>query len=208
VALALAASAVGARDRMTWFMEVVWVIVALPLIAWRWRVFPLTLVLSVLLALHALVLIHGGMYTYAQTPLGFALRDAFRRWASRSSATRGIASVTSCRASCPPCWRANCSCAARRCVPRRGSPTCASRGALKASAASFELLEWWAALAFGAGRRCLPRDPGRCLGTSQWDMFLGPVRRVRCPRWCCGRGCNRSGTLGKSAPGMPPHSGN
>ena len=43
---------VGARatDRMTWFMEVVWVIVALPLLVRRWRRFPLTRLLCWLLA--------------------------------------------------------------------------------------------------------------------------------------------------------------
>ena len=76
VVAALVASAIAPTDRMTWFMEVVWVIVGLPLVAWRWRAFPLTLLLSCLLALHALVLIHGGAYTYAQTPIGFALREA------------------------------------------------------------------------------------------------------------------------------------
>ena len=50
---ALVVSGIAPTDRLTWFMEVVWVIVGLPLVAWRWRAFPLTLLLSCLLALHA-----------------------------------------------------------------------------------------------------------------------------------------------------------
>src|SRR5512133_382289 len=76
VAAALVWSAWAAGDRMTWFMEVMWVIVGLPVLVLRWTSFPLTRLLCWLLAAHALVLIHGGAYTYAQTPAGFWLRDA------------------------------------------------------------------------------------------------------------------------------------
>jgi chemotaxis response regulator CheB len=62
------------------------VIAALPLIALNWRRFPLTRLLCWLLAMHALVLIHGGAYTYAQTPLGFWLRDAADAFGDKSCA--------------------------------------------------------------------------------------------------------------------------
>ena len=39
------------------------------------RNYPLTLLLTVLIAIHALVLIGGGAYTYARVPLGFWLQD-------------------------------------------------------------------------------------------------------------------------------------
>jgi putative membrane protein len=75
VVLALVVSGIAPKDRLTWFLEVVWVIVAIPLIAWKWPVFPLTRLLCWLLVAHALVLIHGGAYTYAETPIGFWMRD-------------------------------------------------------------------------------------------------------------------------------------
>lgn len=31
-----------ATDRLTWLLEVVWVLLAVPLIAWNWQRFPLT----------------------------------------------------------------------------------------------------------------------------------------------------------------------
>ena len=42
VVVALVVSGIAPKDRLTWFLEVIWVIVAIPLIAWKWRVFPLT----------------------------------------------------------------------------------------------------------------------------------------------------------------------
>ena len=77
IVLALVVSFLVAKDRLTWFLEVVWAMVGLGLIARHWARFPLTRLLCWLLVLHALVLIHGGAYTYAKTPLGFWLRDLF-----------------------------------------------------------------------------------------------------------------------------------
>jgi putative membrane protein len=73
--LALAASAVGAYDRVTWILEVFPILLGVPLlIATRHR-FPLTPLAYRLLFLHALILMLGGHYTYARVPLGFWLRD-------------------------------------------------------------------------------------------------------------------------------------
>ena len=77
VVAALALSAWGPRDRTTWFLETVWVLAGLPLLVLTRRRFPLTDLLYVLLAVHALVLIVGGHYTYAQVPLGDWVRDTF-----------------------------------------------------------------------------------------------------------------------------------
>src|SRR6476619_5051858 len=74
VALAMLVSFVVARDHMTWAMETVWVMLALPWLAIDRRLAP-TRLLAWLLALHALVLIEGGAYTYAQAPIGEWLHD-------------------------------------------------------------------------------------------------------------------------------------
>ena len=67
----------GARphDRLTWFMEVLPVIVALPLMWATWRRFPLTDLLYACIFVHCCVLMLGGAYTYARVPMGFALQD-------------------------------------------------------------------------------------------------------------------------------------
>jgi putative membrane protein len=67
----------GARpyDRLTWFMEVLPVIVALPVMWATWRRFPLTDILYACIFVHCCVLMLGGAYTYARVPMGFALQD-------------------------------------------------------------------------------------------------------------------------------------
>ncbi|MGH8104722.1 MAG: DUF2238 domain-containing protein [Arenimonas sp.] len=165
VCLALLVSAIGALDPLTWFMEVVWVFIGVPLVIWRWKNFPLTKLLSCLLAFHALVLMYGGHYTYAETPLGLWARDAFdlsrnhydrfghlmqgfvpailvRELLLRTSPlTRGV-------------WLAvlvTCGCLA--------------------FSAFFEMIEWWAALIWGGAADAFLATQGDVWDT-QWDMFL------------------------------------
>lgn len=75
VVSALLASGIAPYERLTWLMEVAPVLIALPLMIVTRRSYPLTMLLTVLIALHALVLIGGGAYTYARVPLGFWLQD-------------------------------------------------------------------------------------------------------------------------------------
>lgn len=75
VVIALVLSGIAPFERLTWLMEVAPLLIALPvLIATRQR-YPLTTLLYVLIAAHALVLIGGGAYSYARVPLGFWLQD-------------------------------------------------------------------------------------------------------------------------------------
>jgi putative membrane protein len=81
--LALVAGALGVSgwapyDRGTWLLEVFPVFMAAPLLLATRRRFPLTRLVYVLIAAHALILILGGAYTYARVPLGFWLQDAFQ----------------------------------------------------------------------------------------------------------------------------------
>lgn len=72
---ALVVSGLAPYDRATWLMEVAPVLIALPLMIATRRSYPLTTLLTMLIAVHALVLIVGGAYTYARVPLGFWLQD-------------------------------------------------------------------------------------------------------------------------------------
>jgi putative membrane protein len=74
--LALAASAISPTDRLTWWLEVLPVLIGGSLLVLTARRFPLTNLLYVLIALHALILILGAHYTYAKVPPGFWIRDA------------------------------------------------------------------------------------------------------------------------------------
>lgn len=72
---ALIASGIAPFDRLTWLMEVAPVLIALPLLYATRHSYPLTTLLYLLIAAHALVLIGGGAYSYARVPLGFWLQD-------------------------------------------------------------------------------------------------------------------------------------
>src|SRR5262245_51633270 len=65
------------KDRMTWVLEVFPVIGAVPLLIATRRRFPLTLLACGLIAAHAVILMVGGRYTYAEVPLFNWIRDAF-----------------------------------------------------------------------------------------------------------------------------------
>ena len=70
-------SLVHPHDYFTWFLEVFPAIIGIVLvIALRSR-FPLTPLLLTLLTIHAIILMAGGHYTYAEVPLGFWIRDVF-----------------------------------------------------------------------------------------------------------------------------------
>lgn len=75
VLIALVVSGIAPFDRATWIMEVAPVLIALPLLVVTRHRQPLSTLLYVLIAAHALVLIAGGTYSYARVPLGFWLQE-------------------------------------------------------------------------------------------------------------------------------------
>lgn len=158
VAIALLWSAVSPTDRLTWWLEVAPVLIAAPLLAFTYRRFPLTQVLYILVALHALVLILGGTYTYAEVPLGFWLQDMF------SLARNPYDKIGHFMQGLVPAL------VAREILLRGGY---IRRGRMLgflsicvalAVSASYELIEWWAALIMGQGAE-------EFLGTQgdEWD---------------------------------------
>lgn len=75
--LLLAYSGWHPYDRITWIMEILPILIALPIMWVSYRKFPLTDLLYVCIFLHAVVLIAGGAYSYARVPLGFQIADLF-----------------------------------------------------------------------------------------------------------------------------------
>lgn len=70
-------SGIGPYDRFTWFLEVVPFLIVAPILLATWKRFPLTWLLYVLIAVHAIILMVGGHYTYARVPLGEWMRHVF-----------------------------------------------------------------------------------------------------------------------------------
>ena len=163
--VALAISALIAHDRLTWFLEVIWAMLGLALIAWRWQRFPLTRLLCWLLMLHALVLIHGGAYTYAQTPAGFWLQDLLgtqrNPWDRVGHLMQGFVPAILARE------------LLLRLTPQRrgGWLVYLVLAACLSFSAFFELIEWWSALVYGADADAFLATQGDQWDT-QWDMFL------------------------------------
>ena len=165
VIAALVVSGIAPKDRLTWLLEVIWGIVAMPVIALNWKRFPLTRLLCWLLAAHALVLIHGGAYTYAETPAGFWLRDLFglqrKPWDRVGHWMQGFVPAILAR-----------ELLLRLSPLRRGGwLVYLVLAACLSFSAFFELIEWWAALAFGADADAFLATQGDQWDT-QWDMFL------------------------------------
>jgi putative membrane protein len=168
VLAALAASGLAPYDRVTWLMEVAPVIIALPVLAWTRERFPLTDLLYILIALHALVLILGGAYTYARVPLGSWLQEAFalqrNPYDRIGHFMQGFVPAMIARE------------VLYRTTPLRGAKMVAflCLAVALAISAAYEQVEWGAALALGQGADEFLGTQGDPWDT-QSDMFMAMV---------------------------------
>lgn len=62
-------SGITPYDRLTWVLEIIPALIALPILIFTFRRFPLTHLVYTLILLHAIVLMVGGHFTYAREPL-------------------------------------------------------------------------------------------------------------------------------------------
>jgi len=63
--------------RLTWVLETLPCMIALPVILLTYKRFPLTGLVYTLIAIHAVILMLGGHYSYAKVPLGFWMEGWF-----------------------------------------------------------------------------------------------------------------------------------
>lgn len=158
VLVALAVSFINPHDRLTWLMEVMPVLIALPLLAFTYQRFPLTPLLYFLIFLHALILIVGGTYTYAHVPVGFWVQDllglARNPYDKLGHLWQGLV----------PAMVAKEIFVRRHFVTGRKMVAFLSICVAMAISAWYELIEWWAAVIMGQGA-------DEFLGTQgdQWD---------------------------------------
>jgi putative membrane protein len=166
--LALLVSGISPRDRFTWLLEVAPVLIGIPLLVWSYRRFPLTPLLYRLLLAHALILILGGHYTYAEVPPGFWVRDALglarNHYDRLGHFAQGFVPAILAR-----------EILLRKTPLRPGGwlfflATCVCL----AFSAFYELIEWWTALLSGEGATAFLGTQGDVWDT-QWDMFLALV---------------------------------
>lgn len=169
--IALILSSVHPYDRLTWFMEVAPIFIAAPIMIATCRRFPLTDLLYIIIAVHAVVLIFGGEYTYARVPLG----DWLERWFAldRNPYDR----IGHFMQGLTPALLA-------REIFRRGGYVAGRRmtaflGVCVAMTVSacYELIEWWTALALGQGADAFLGTQGDPWDT-QGDMFSALIGSI------------------------------
>ncbi len=174
LALIVIYTGIYAGDKITWLMEVTPVLILVPLL-WATHVrYPLTPLLYTLIFFHAIILMVGGMYTYAKVPIGFDVQA----WLGLSRNPydklghffQGLVPAL----------------AAREILVRGafvrgrkmlGFVVCCIALAISAM---YELIEWWAALAMGQGADDFLGTQGDPWDT-QSDMFcalLGALTTV------------------------------
>jgi putative membrane protein len=171
VVIGLLLSAIKPHDYLTWLLEVTPVLIAIPLLIWTYKPFPLTGLLYSLIFIHALVLILGGHYTYANVPVGFWAQELFdferNHYDRFGHFMQGFMPAILAR-----------EILLRKNVVKPGKWLFLIVFSIcLAFSAFYELLEWWAALIYGA-------DATNFLGTqgdewdTQADMFMAAVGAI------------------------------
>ena len=158
-------SGIRPHDRFTWLLEVAPVLIGGPILVASHRAFRLTPLVYTLLWIHAIILMIGGKYTYAEVPLGFWLQDAFgfarNHYDRIGHFAQGFIPAMLARE-----------------VFIRRSPLRGSRWLpfvvvcfCLAFSALYELIEFWTALATGEAAEAFLGTQGDPWDT-QWDMQL------------------------------------
>ena len=162
---ALVVSALHPHDYPTWALEVFPVFIAAPLLLWTRRSFPLTPLLYFLIFVHAVILMAGGHYTYAEVPLGRWMQEAFgfhrNHYDRIGHFFQGFEPAVLAR-----------EILIRKEVVKRGAwLTLFVLSVCLAFSACYEFLEWGVAVAAGAASDAFLGTQGDPWDT-QWDMFF------------------------------------
>jgi len=158
-------SAINPADRLTWVLEVAPVVIALPLLFFTYRSFVFTPLVYVLILIHALILLVGGHYTYAEVPLFNWLRDTYelsRNYYDRvGHFAQGFVPAMVARE-----------------ILLRKSPLVAGRWLFfivscicLSISAFYEFIEWWVAVYEGGAADAFLGTQGDVWDT-QWDMLI------------------------------------
>ncbi|KQM49073.1 hypothetical protein ASE69_09675 [Sphingomonas sp. Leaf208] len=163
--IGLLASGWAPADRATWWMEIAPVLIAFPILVALRRSFAFTTLALVLIALHGLVLMLGGAYTYARVPIGFAVQDwlhlARNPYDRFGHLMQGFVPAIVLR----EILIRTGSIASRRLLTVTVLAYCLSVSAL------YELIEFGAAVALGQGADAFLGTQGDPWDT-QWDMLM------------------------------------
>ncbi len=161
-------SLVHPKDLFTWFLEVAPALAGAIVLAVVWRRARPTQLLLVLLSLHAVVLIVGAKYTYAENPLFEWLKGALHLQRNYYDRLGHF-----CQGFIPAILA--------REVLLRATPLRPGRWLFflvvcicLAASAFYELIEWWVALATGEKAEAFLGTQGDVWDT-QWDMCMALI---------------------------------
>lgn len=164
-------SAISPHDRLTWWLEVFPVLIALPVLVLTYKKLEFTRLVYVLILFHALILLVGGHYTYAEVPLFNWLRDTFdlsRNYYDRvGHFVQGFVPAMIARE-----------------ILLKKSPLAPGRWLFFIVAciclsisACYEFVEWWVAVISGSGADAFLGTQGDVWDT-QWDMFTALIGAI------------------------------
>jgi len=164
-------SAILPTDRLTWALEVAPVVIALPILLATYRSFVFTPLVYTLILIHALILLVGGHYTYAEVPLFNWFRDTYelsRNYYDRvGHLAQGFVPAMVARE-----------------ILLRKSPLVSGRWLFfivscicLSISACYEFIEWWVAAYEGGAADAFLGTQGDVWDT-QWDMLMALVGAV------------------------------
>jgi len=168
---ALGLSALGPSDALTWFLESVPVMIGIPILIFKRTSFALTPLTMRLLTFHALVLLVGAYYTYAEVPVGFWFADQFdlarNHYDRFAHVVQGFVPAILAREILlrktplrPGVWLfvlVSCVCLA--------------------FSAFYEMIEWWSAIIGGDSAGAFLGAQGD-IWDSHWDMFMALIGSI------------------------------
>jgi putative membrane protein len=164
-------SGVAPHDRFTWVLEVFPVVLGVPALIYVYPRFRFTPLVYTLVAIHAIILMVGGKYTYAEVPFGFWIQESFgfarNHYDRIGHFAQGFVPAM----------------VAREIFIRR-SPLRGTRWLpfvvicfCLAFSALYELIEFWTALATGEAAEAFLGTQGDPWDT-QWDMMLALIGAI------------------------------
>ena len=167
----LALTGLHPRDRLTWLMEVAPVFVGVPILVATYTRFPLTPLVYRLLFAHAVILMVGGHYSYAEVPLGFWMQRAL------GLARNDYDRIGHLAQGFVPAILAREVLLRRSVLSRGGWLFFLVTSVCLAFSAFYELVEWWSALAMGEAAKDFLGTQGDPWDT-QADMFSALVGAI------------------------------
>lgn len=155
--------------RTSWALEVGPGLAYIAVLAAVWRRFPVSRLVAVGIFLHVLILVYGGVYTYARTPLGDWAREAFHLHRNHydrvGHLALGFFPVLTIREVL----------LRRTPLQRGGWLTFLLLSVVLAVGAFWELIEWWTTLVVAGDTGTAFLGSQGDVWDAQWDMLLALV---------------------------------